>query len=247
MIIDVHAHLGVSWLAWYPYEIDENDLVQLYDKFGVDKACVSSFKIYYDPISGNNEVYAAVQKYPTRLVGFAVVSPKYGSKRVVKEIDRCVHELGMKGLKVHPTVGTWRADSLAVNPVMEKAQEYGLPILFHSEPDEYSNPRAIGNVAARYPEVIIIMGHMGGPDYFEAIQIAKAHDNILLDTTGSPNDAMTIKQAVEELGAERVVWGSDVPSLVLGVEMAKIQYADVSEAEKRLILGENMAKVLHLK
>jgi predicted TIM-barrel fold metal-dependent hydrolase len=246
MIIDAHAHLGASWLAWYPYEVDENDLIKLYDKFGVDKACISSFKIFYDPRGGNDEIFEAVQKYPNRFIGFAVVSPRYGPHRVAEEIDRCVQKLGMKGLKVHPAVGAWHADSLAVNPVMEKAREYNLPILFHSGTDKYSNPRAIGNVARRYPEVTIIMGHMGGEDYFEAIQIAKAHDNILLDTTGSLDEAMTIKQAVEEVGAKRVVWGSDSPALILGVELAKIEYADISEKEKRMILGENMTRVLNL-
>ena len=157
-----------------------------------------------------------------------------------------VYDLGMKGLKLHPSVGCWHADSDIVNPVMERARKYGLPVLFHSWSDTYSHPHAIGNIAGRYPEVTVIMGHMGFEEWLEAVMVAKRNSNILLDTTGTTSDLVIIKTAYEELGAERIVFGSDAPALGVGPEMAKVQYADIPEEAKKKILGENMAHLLDL-
>lgn len=248
MIIDIHAHVGSSWLAWRDNKFGVDGLIKLYDKFKVDKGCISSWNIAYDPKAGTNEVYEAVQKYPNRLIGFANVCPRYGRKAVEEELDRSLRELGMKGIgEVHPSVSSWHVDSPIINPIMEKALEYRAPVLIHSwSNDVYSSPRAIGNLAARYPDVTVIMAHMGFEEWLDAIWVAKNHDNVLLDTTGVPNQVDVIEKAVEVLGAERIVWGSDTPGIKIGVELAKIEYADISSKEKAMILGENAARILKL-
>lgn len=246
MVIDIHGHLGASWLAWAPNRVDADGLVRLYDEFGVDKACISSWLIYYDPPAGNDEIYRACQKHPDRFIGFAVVSPRYG-KEAVKEIDRCVQELGMKGLgELHPSISSWHADSPAVDPIMERARHYNLPVLLHSWSDSYSHPRAIGNVAARFPDVTIIMAHMGFDEWFEAIQVAKQHPNLMLDTAGTLSEVIVLKTAVEEIGSHRVFFGSDAPALNLGAELAKVKHGIIPEEGKALILGENARLLLKL-
>ena len=65
-------------------------------------------------------------KHPDRFIGFAIISPRY-RQEALYEVDRCVKELGMKGLKMHPSAGSWHADSDIVNPVMEKARQYKAP------------------------------------------------------------------------------------------------------------------------
>lgn len=244
MIIDGHAHIGSSWLGWVD-GTDADGLVKIMDKYGIDKACVSSWSHIYDPIRGNDEVFQATQKYPNRIIGFCVLCPrlKWDMK---EEIDRCVKKFGMKGLKLHPFVNEFYADSPLIDPALEKAREYKLPVLFHSGTDSHSHPRTIGNMAKRYPDVTIIIGHMGGEAYPDAIQVAKANPNVLLDTTEVPNIANIIELAVKNVGAERVVWGSDSPALNAGVEMAKVKLANISQKEKGMILGENIARILGL-
>jgi len=246
MIIDAHAHLGSSWLAWSKDYLDLDGLIKLYDKYGIAKACISSWLIFYDPPKGNIEIFEAVKKYPDRLIGFAVVSPRYGKKDVIEEIDRCVNEYKMKGIKIHPSASGFYADSHIVDPVMEKAIEYDIPVLFHSWNDNYSNPRLIGNLAKRFPDAKIIMAHFGFEDWLEGIFVAKENKNVYLDTTGSPTEWLVIKTAVQECGGDKIVWGSDSPALNIAAELAKVTDAQISEEIKEKILYKNISKLLKL-
>jgi predicted TIM-barrel fold metal-dependent hydrolase len=248
MIVDMHAHLGKSWLGWSPMFFQTaSELNDYYAQFGVDKACINSFKLAYDPIEGNTEIAAAVKEFPNRFIGFGVISPRYGTREDVEaEIDRCVQDLGFKGLKLHPSLNEYFADSPVVYPVIEKAIEYDIPMLFHSWSDTYSSPRALGNLAERYPEAKILMGHMGGDHWLDAIYIAAAHENLYLDTADSHGDLLVMYTAVQVAGPDKVVFGSDVPSFNLPSELAKVQHAMIDEDAKKKILGENAARLLKL-
>jgi predicted TIM-barrel fold metal-dependent hydrolase len=257
VVIDCHMHLGRSWLACYDFEIDVHGLVKIMDKRGIDMGCLSSLEsIVHDPVRGNNEVAEAVREHPDRIIPFAVVSPRYLRGRADEELERCINTMGFKGIKLHPQSQSYRADSPVVNPIMEKARQYEVPVLFHSGPEEYSHPRLIGNLAGRFPDVTVIMGHTGGSAFLEAIWEARSHDNILLDTCGIDNSTTgvvdnsttigVIEHAVDLVGVERIVFGSDNPIANVGVEMAKIKLANLTQKEKDMILGENMARVLRL-
>jgi len=246
MIIDVHAHIGVSWLGWSDRFMNVDELIKLYDKYHVDKACVNSWLIVYDPVAGNKEIFEAVRRYPDRLIGFAVTSPRYGRKAVEQEIDRCINDYGMKGLKLHPSVNEFYADSKIVDPVIEKAIQYDVPVLIHSDPGEYSHPSRIGSLARRFPEAKLIMGHIGGEAWLEGISVAKENKNIYLDTTESPSAWLVIQTAVEECTDERIVWGSDSPALNIAVELAKITHAQIPEESKEKILSGNIRRLLKI-
>lgn len=246
MIIDIHAHVGASWVGWSEDYADLEGLIKLMNQYGVNKACISSWLISYDPIKGNEEVFDAVRKYPDRLIGFGVISPRYKKTIVEQEIDRCMKEYGMRGLKLHPTLNAYYADSTIVDPVMEKAIDYDIPLLFHTWNDDYSNVRRIASLAQRFPQAKIIMGHMGFEDWLEAIAIAERAENIYLDTTETTTEWLIIKTAVERCGDDKILFGSDSPALNLGAELAKVTDAQVSPEAKEKILFKNAARLLKL-
>ena len=246
MIIDVHAHIGVSWFAWSDRFMNVDELIELYDKYQVDKACVNSWSIGYDPVAGNKEVFEAVKKYPDRLIGFAVISPRFRRELVEQEIDKCINDYGMKGLKLHPTINGYYVDSSVVDPVIEKAIHYDVPVLIHSDAGKYAHPNRLGKLAKRFPEAKLIMGHIGGEAWFEGITVARENKNVYLDTTESASLYLVIETAVRECTDERIVWGSDSPILNIAVEMAKVTHAHISEESKEKILGGNMKKLLKI-
>ena len=141
-------------------------------------------------------------------------------------------------------------DSVLVDPVMNLAREFSLPVLIHSDSGGFSHPRMIGALAERHPEVLMIIGHMGGTAWLEAVEMAKKHKNIYLDTTDVLNEVTIIPTAVEIAGSNKIIWGSDAPVLNSAVELAKIKTADlygnVTEKDKELILGGNMARILNI-
>ena len=97
-----------------------------------------------------------------------------------------------------------------------------------------------------YPEVRIVMLHMGhahGVYIQAAINTAKRYDNIILETSGVSMHSK-IKEAVEKVGEERVVFGSDYPFHDYSVELQKVEVAGLTERQKELVLYANAKKLL---
>jgi len=215
------------------------------DKWGIDKRCVSWWQPHNAPDEGNGVIANIAKKYPDRFLGFAVVNPRW-YRESVDEVIKAKEELGMVGLKFHPASCHYRPDLPLMDRVMEKAIEIGFPMLFHCGADEYSNPHNLGNLAARFPEAKIIMAHMGEEAWFEAIAIAGKHDNIILDTTGSQNWYRILNYALDMVGEDRIVFGMDFPAYNPGPEISKVRDAEITEAQKKKIMGENAARILEL-
>ena len=241
MIIDIHAHVGLSRRDLSNPE----DMLKVYDDCEIEKACINSLMITYDPPAGNNEIYEISKKYPDRFIGFGVINPRW-NPNAAAEVDRCINDLNMKGIKLHPSDNGWEADSPIVYPVMEKIQEYDVPVLFHTWHDNLSHPSRIGKLAKLFPNVIILMGHMGGEAFYEAAFLAKELANVYLDTTGSPTDIRILREVVRIAGKGKVLFGTDAPCCNVYSEVAKIKFGDISEDAKKAIFYENAKKLLKL-
>lgn len=244
-MIDMHSHIGDPWYAhWKKGEDIEGHLASM-DKWGITMRCISWLQAHNAPDKGNIAVSHVCQKHPERFLGFSVINPRWYGE-AVDEVIKAKEEYGMVGLKFHPAACQYHSDSPCLNKVMEKGIELGFPMLFHCGQDEYSNPRNLGHLAARFPEATIIMAHMGEEAWFEAISTAETCPNIILDTTGSWNWYRILNFAIDLVGDERIVFGMDYPSYNPGPEISKVKDADITEAQKSKIMGENAARILKL-
>ncbi len=106
-----------------------------------------------------------------------------------------------------------------------------------------STPAELAELARRFPAQKFICAHAGG-EWERGIRAVRAQQNILLETSGFDSTAGFIEMAVREVGAGRIVFGSHLPSRSLGTELGKVVGADISEQDKRRILGENFRKLL---
>jgi predicted TIM-barrel fold metal-dependent hydrolase len=106
-----------------------------------------------------------------------------------------------------------------------------------------STPSELVELAAKYPEQKFLCAHAGG-EWERGIRAVQDSPNILVETSGFDATAGFIEMAVRELGAERIVFGSHLPSRSLGTELGKVIGAEMSEREKKLILGENYRHLL---
>jgi len=106
-----------------------------------------------------------------------------------------------------------------------------------------STPSELAEVAARYPDQKFICAHAGG-EWEKGIRAIRESPNILAETSGFDPTAGFIDMAVRDLGPERIVFGSHLPSRSLGTELGKVLGANISERDRRLILGENYRKLL---
>lgn len=245
MIIDCHLHLPESGLTLDP------DVVEMTKKLHIDKLCISHLGTWdYEPkpevfIQANTELASVMKQYPDLVLGLCYVNPAY-PEEAMAEFKRGIEELGMVGLKLW--TGLYANDP-RVFPLVEQAIEYGVPILQHTWhkvegnlPHE-SDPIHVAELAHRYPAADFIMAHIGG-DWERGVEAIKDYPNVSVDTSGSIMDLGMIEYAVQELGGNRVLYGSDSDGADMPGTLGKILDAEISETDRVKILGGNMQALL---
>lgn len=241
-IVDAHTHVDeVPEFGWFD---PADKLIPLLDAAGISKAIIMT---YTEAPAVNphalDYVADAVARYPDRLIGFARMHPGYGDQ-AVRLFDRAITELGMKGLKLHPVGTLAHPGNEGTIRLIRQAAKYGAPTLFHCGDEPLTTPLEIAEAARKVPEATIILGHMGG--YFhvdDAIEVAERYDNIVLETSAVPYPHK-IAEAVRRIGAERVIFGSDGPGCNPTLEVEKVRMARLSPDHERLVLAENILRLL---
>lgn len=239
VIADCHCHIGEG----VTYALAPDELLKRMDANGVAAAvivpvdrCVAVYNR-----EGNDEVLLAARKHPTRFVPFATANPWYGNHSL-DELRRAF-DAGAAGLKLHPVLQGFSPIDEIVFPVVELAIEMGRPIYCHTGTPVHSTPYQMLELAARYPEGSFIVGHAAYSDYWNDLAAAvKAAPNLYVDT--SLHLASFIRVIVEQVGADRVIYGSDSPRTAMEVEIEKITRYLHDEQSRRLIFGANLARVL---
>lgn len=197
---------------------------------------------------GNDGVLRAVQRYADRIRGMCFVIPGH-YQVALDEINRCL-DAGMIGIKLY---NQYTIDDPAVYPVIELAIERGVPILEHAgfmEAREHldlqpliSNGRHFAAINKRYPEAMLIHAHIGGGgDWEQSIRwMRDTSEQLYCDVSGSNLDDGQVEQAVEDLGSDCVLFGTD--GTMCG-SVAKIIDATISDETKRAIFHGNAARIL---
>jgi predicted TIM-barrel fold metal-dependent hydrolase len=264
-VIDIHIHppLDAEDKGVSPKNI-AGELLDLMDKSGVSKAVILPIA----PYISNNYIYKIVEVEPRRLVGFASVVPNPADK-AVKELERAVTDLGLRGLKLHPGMQGFCLRSTHVWKVLRRAGELEIPVIIHAlwmdESSLYfkSPYKPWENPLEDYallpyiaPETRLIYAHMGGLLHFKEVFNIATHRNVYLDTSFS---IITLAREVglerlahyiKLLGAEKILFGSDlVPGLTpedLGPkkQIELINRLPLSQEEKEKILFKNALQLM---
>jgi hypothetical protein len=244
-VVDCHCHVGVGVRKQQTAE----QLLRAMDEHGVDLAviCPVDEHIAVSNAAGNQEMIQAVRAHPDRFVGLAVANPWYGEK--AKEgLTRALGE-GLKGLKINATLqGHWVND-LRLDPLLELVRERGGHVYVHSGTPDYSMPFEICDLAARHPGVNFIMGHSGWTDIFWRQAFSSAIRPGLPNVYYDPSHVCFISEigdAIQRVGAQRFVFGSDSPAGSLKQELWKIRGLAVGEPALTRIFSENMLSILKL-
>ena len=214
-----------------------------------------------EPYVGNDYVASIVQKYPEQFMGFASVDPWKG-KLAIQELERSVKDLGLRGLKLHPTTQAFFPNDTHFYPLWEKAAKLGIPVLFHSGQTgvgsgtpggggyklKYSHPLLLDDVAADFPDLTIIMAHPAVPWQEEQLAVALHKGNVYIDLSGwSPKYFRPILvQYISSLLKDKALFGSDYPVLQPDRWLRDFDQLELKEEVRRKILLENAQKVLKL-
>lgn len=256
MIIDSHVHFGPG-LQHFSDPIGPlfsvrttDDLLRVLDGAGIEMAVIFAPRWFggefFDPNyeQANRAIADAVKTHPNRLIGYGRVNPNWADKALA-ELKRCLEAYGLRGIKLHPE---WESffptNKKLVYPIIELAAEHKVPVLFHT--GYYpSEPALLIELALDFPQVPIIMGHMGGRLTSDAIIAARKAPNLILETSGN---IYYLADTIKALGAERFIFGTNCPFEYSKLQLEKIQKTpEISDRDKALILGENSARLHGIK
>lgn len=235
MIIDVHshvweypAHFGDDFLnqAKRARAGVEVDLTVRYEEYRATcppgtKTIVFGGKA---KLSGQwvDDRYVAdyVARHPDTLIGFLCVDPTQPGWE--REMQEGHEELGLKGIKLLPMYAGFRPDDRMLDPLWEYATRHNLPVLLHTgttfiaqAPLDCTLPRRLDPVATRFPEVKIILAHLGHPYEGECVAVIRKHPNVYADVSAlhyRPFQLYHSLMLVQEYGVwNKVLFGTDYP------------------------------------
>jgi uncharacterized protein len=173
----------------------------------------------YRPEDTNDATAAFVNNDPARRIGFMSINPRW--KGAMEEFERSI-ELGLVGIKLGPNYQNFDPLGHEIIPFYARAEKLGLPILFHQgtspirqAPIRYTYPLVMDEIAMRFPELRIVMAHMGHPFVKETVSVIRKHPHVYADISSIylrpwlEWEALTT--AVEWNSAHKLLFGSDYP------------------------------------
>ena len=248
-IWDVHCHM-----YRVPGDTPEQRiefLVRLAGRMGIERLILSQgYSANLHPTADqlreeNDRVLRAVRRFPDRAYGSVYLSPSH-LEASLEEIDRCVRDgpmIGIGELEIDK-----RCNAPELDPIVERAVSMKAPILQHcwlktggNEPGE-SSPNDLVELATRHPDGTFICAHTGG-NWERGIRMIRDTKNICAEIAGSDPTSGFVEMAVRELGAERVVYGSDVGGRSFASQLSKVLGAAIPDSAKALVLGGNLRRL----
>jgi predicted TIM-barrel fold metal-dependent hydrolase len=245
MIYDMHTHYlgGIYTAAKSDSEnfiagMDKNDvkvsLILPNDGLYSDSACAAD----------NDLIAKTVKDNSGRLIGLGVVYPR--DKGAGAELTRCVRELGLPGIKLHPWLQGFTPLCDEYFEVAEAAEKLNTVIFFHDGTPPYTQPLALAETARMFPGLTVVLGHSGLNDLWkEALISAKKYENIWLCTCGCPYLGLT--EIAKELDGERILFGSDYPlanHVDVRDRIRRIELLPVKDGIKEKLLYKNAQRFI---
>ncbi|MBC2714224.1 MAG: amidohydrolase [Desulfobacteraceae bacterium] len=219
-----------------------------------------------------NQWLGKIQKENDNLICFGGVHPD--DPDYVAEFEKMENQYGLSGMKLVPCMQHFFLNDRRLFPVYEKAEASGMPILVHTGGDPipgrevYGHPRDIDEVASTFPDLTIIMAHMGIPFFEETKEILKKHKNVFTDIAFSVvyDDVLsfseqhdidasfltyefwneTLSSLIKDFGYEKVLFGSDFPFIKPSRAIKAFLDLDISDDGKEMILWKNASELLKI-
>jgi predicted TIM-barrel fold metal-dependent hydrolase len=282
-IIDCITHIGRSEdnvIGWGPHFLAE-DLIAQMDaprtvlgeaNRRIDKAIVFPSlgdTVPTSTLSFNEQheyVLESVQKYPDRLIGGIVMHARLWNDEVHNSVRQLVHEYGFRMMYIHPSLHKYwlpiqtpsegEGSKQMLYPLFEAARELDIPVLIHTGEQPYSLPATVDFVAGEFPDVTIIIAHLGTQGEMftiEALLVAARHDNVYVESSFAMPHMLI--EAVHSVGPERVLFGSNCPPLEPTQQLLNVEEAltldppvgmKLSVDDTRKVMGSNLAKLINL-
>lgn len=241
--------------------IGAREMLASMDDSQVDKAVVFGFP-WKDSLlfkQHNDYISEVVNRFSQRFIGLGCFDP-FGNG-VAEEARRCLQKGGLSGIGELAFYQTGIENSALprLEPVMEICRGLDLPVMIHTnEPIGHSYPGKTPNTLAQiyqliqnFPQNKIVLAHWGGGLFFFSLlkkEVKESLKNVYFDTAASPYlyDADVYRLAIQRVGVEKILFGSDFPLLPPARYFDEMKIAGLSEEEMEQICGGNAARIFKL-
>lgn len=245
-IADCHGHIGVR--PDFPaYKTDPVEMIQVMDLLNIEVLAVTStLACYNDCPRGNAEVAAVIKQFPKRFLGYVTVNPNPAGQ-AVEQLERFAVFHKPPLIKLHPDLHKYPVTGAHYRPVWDFANQTRAIVLVHTwDSDPNCGPPLLASVAREFRHTRILLGHAGVTwrGYLQSLEVARQASNIFLDIAGSQSHRTILEHCVAAVGAERILFGSDIPFLEGAISVARVLAARISDCDKRAILRGNFLRLL---
>lgn len=189
------------------------------------------------------ELLTAIERYPDRFIGFGAIPLSFNTVQMVEYIEKELLAKGLVGIGEF----TLASDSIYLleNVFKASSKTKNIPLWIHTlNPLILKDIQEIEIMAQKYPSVPVILGHMGGMNWLEAIDIVKNTTNIYIDTSANYS-TLALKTVIEEL-PDKTLFGVDYP--YGNILLSRITIEEVCKNKDVLakVLGGNIQKLLKI-
>jgi len=254
MIVDAHSHLG-RMAGYFAPDTSLGGMLALMDAIGIDLAVQmhtsSIMECFEEAYSASVEAYRLSGK---RLAYALTYHPCYVEDSL-GWLRRSLREPGGVAIKIHPGQHQVFPEDPRYELAWELAAEYRVPIIAHSwalsdynASQRFATPEHFEGPVARYPQVNLVLGHAGGryEGHLAAVDLARLYPNVYLDLSGDSFSFGLVEWLVSQVGAERILFGTDATMFDPRAHLARVLDADVTLGAKALILGDNACRLFGL-
>ena len=248
MIVDAHVHYGVPWEE--RYGSDPGEFLRIMDANGVDTALLMGHRALRcdsDIRSCNDTIRETCDNSGGRLFPLALIHPDYGDE-AFRELDRCISDLDMRGLKLHPWRQGFSTSSPGMADLAGRCGELKIPVIFHDGTPCYSMPCQIGGLALRFPRTDFVLGHGGLLDLWRsAVSFARRCPNLYVTLCGPP--LAGLREIVNSVDTNRILWGTDYGTGFrdpIRYRKELVDSLDIPDDVREKIMGGNAVRLFGL-
>jgi predicted TIM-barrel fold metal-dependent hydrolase len=254
MIVDAHTHVG-EIAGFDCLDSGARSMLALMDGLGIDVAVQM-------PTAGLasrfEEAYASGEAVYDRSEGRILYGLTYDPHYVEDSLRWLETALGRPGnvcCKIHPSFHQVWPDDSRYDPVWQFAAAHGLPIISHSwsvsaynPVQKHATPDRFADRVERFTTVNLVLAHAGGryEGHLAAAELAKRYPNVYVDLSGDCYSFGFIEWLVSRVDVSRILFGSDANWIDPRTHLGRIYDADITLAEKEMILGGNASTLFKL-
>jgi predicted TIM-barrel fold metal-dependent hydrolase len=238
--IDVHAHLHSSYYRFPMSPAGADFVLDSCRRYHIETVIASSASgIFYDMESGNADIKMLIDGHP-ELRAYVTINPNY-LEASYAQLEHYYRFDNFVGAKIHCEYSHQPTGSPGIRALFAEIARYGRPVKIHNQGPGWE--QALHDLASAHPKLPIILAHGGG---FGTAKIMADVPNVYFEFAGSGINCDVIRAALEAIGPERLLFGTDQDLFDAGFELGGYYDAELTPEQAELVMYKNAKRIFGL-